>query len=115
MNARKRHPWEQANVGARWDNEGEPEGCANTTPGSNQTHLEQEGGRLMGTILPLATRKQDEPRRIDWMSRLDGCPDCVSTYETPRDVAPTADGTGFYAGYLCAECGYAWITSWDAA
>lgn len=47
------------------------------------------------------------------LTRVDGCPECVANYEPPRDVAPGANG--FYAGYLCTDCGHAWMTTWSAA
>lgn len=47
------------------------------------------------------------------MSRADGCPSCVVNAEPPKDVAAGDDC--YYAGYLCTDCGHAWLTTWGAA
>ena len=46
------------------------------------------------------------------MSRVDGCPECVTNVEAPSSVYDTADG--FLANYVCQSpsCGYAWTTGW---
>lgn len=45
------------------------------------------------------------------MTRVDGCPECVQNYETPRHVQP--DGPEhFVAHYECSDCEHAWTTSW---
>lgn len=70
----------------------------------------------MSTIVPPTTPTQHRDPRFDRtaaMSRCDGCPECVLNVDPPRDVA---DGDGcYYAGYLCVDCGHAWITTWGAA
>lgn len=71
----------------------------------------------MDSIVPRPTLTQVSDAAFDRtaaMGRVDGCGRCVYNHESPKDVAD--DGTGgFYAGYLCADCGHAWMTSWGAA
>lgn len=45
------------------------------------------------------------------VARVDGCPDCVANYEAPKAVLDDGDG-GFFASYVCADCGHAWLTNW---
>ena len=45
------------------------------------------------------------------MSRVDGCPECVTNYTLPSSVYD-AHGGGFLANYICESCGHAWTTSW---
>ena len=48
---------------------------------------------------------------ITRMARADGCPECVTNYETPSSVWPDPPH-GFIANYVCGSCGHAWTTSW---
>jgi hypothetical protein len=59
---------------------------------------------------PAADEAQQPPDIARWMSRADGCSECVTNVEPPRDVKATADG--WMAAYLCSDCGHAWLTSW---
>jgi hypothetical protein len=63
----------------------------------------------MPSLPPAAPEAQHTPIAA-WMSRADGCPECVVNTEPPRDVKATADG--WLAAYLCNDCGHAWLTSW---
>lgn len=47
----------------------------------------------------------------EWMSRIDGCPECVDNTEAPQSVEDTGGG-GFNARYRCADCGHRWETAW---
>lgn len=67
----------------------------------------------MHTVEPPTDTAPDADRTL-WMSQADGCPECVHNVEPPRDVARN-DAGGYFAGYLCSDCGHAWITSWGAA
>lgn len=44
------------------------------------------------------------------MSRIDGCPNCVTNTEAPRSWAAT--DIGYCCAYLCEDCGEAWLTNW---
>ena len=63
----------------------------------------------MGNILPHSS-DTERPPTTGWMSRLDGCPACVTNTELPTGVGWTADG--FLAHYHCTDCGHSWSTAW---
>jgi uncharacterized Zn finger protein len=47
---------------------------------------------------------------------IDGCPECVTTYNRPVSVIrlPDLDSpTSAVAAYHCPDCGHVWQTSWS--
>lgn len=46
------------------------------------------------------------------MSRVDGCPACVTNTEAPQRISGMSDDDGFRADYKCEGCGHRWYTTW---
>lgn len=67
----------------------------------------------MPSILPACPNAAQDARQIARMSRVDGCPDCVTNLEPPYRVEQVA--RGFIAYYGCEACGFFWNTGWSDA
>lgn len=56
------------------------------------------------------TQRNPNPLRDEWLTRKDGCPECMA-----RDNEPTMAWDvpgGIECEYLCPVCGGVWRTSW---
>jgi hypothetical protein len=47
---------------------------------------------------------------LEYMARVDGCPDACGNTETPYRIEIEAEG--FRAFYGCTDCGQFWNTGW---
>ena len=58
----------------------------------------------------ITPRPREAALHAERMARIDGCPECVTSYQTPLGIQPAPHG--FLADYVCTNCRHQWTTAW---